>query len=107
MNLEKTVNNIVWYVPFKKLRNSLREYLINLYMNHNIDIMKKSIINSIKEKNKEGSISDNWIVFNFRDNIFKDENFLIKYKKLINGLDEESINFVQDLIINKVLSFNN
>ena len=69
--------------------------------------MKKSIINSIKEKNKEGSISDNWIVFNFRDNIFKDENFLIKYKKLINGLDEESINFVQDLIINKVLSFNN
>lgn len=28
MNIEKIINDIVWYIPFKKLRNSLREYMI-------------------------------------------------------------------------------
>ena len=26
-NLKKHIDNIVWWIPFKKLRNSIRQYL--------------------------------------------------------------------------------
>lgn len=27
-NIKRCIDNIVWWIPFKKLRNSLREYLL-------------------------------------------------------------------------------
>ena len=40
----KTINNIVWYIPFKKLRNSIRELLLYFYNKSNSDINSKYII---------------------------------------------------------------
>lgn len=44
---DKVIDNIVWYIPFKKLRNSLREYLKYLYTNTSNNT---NISNIVKEK---------------------------------------------------------
>ncbi|WP_295161613.1 glycosyltransferase family 9 protein [uncultured Brachyspira sp.] len=33
-NIKRCIDNIVWWIPFKKLRNSLREYLLYVATNH-------------------------------------------------------------------------
>ncbi|OEJ15974.1 radical SAM protein [Brachyspira hampsonii] len=50
----KTIDNIVWWIPFKKLRNSLREYLLEinnfndklLEINNKINILESSVYNN-------------------------------------------------------------
>lgn len=76
-----TINRIVWWIPFKQLRNDVREYLINsskIYSIDDIRILKS--ISSIIEKNRYELLS--------------------KYRKLINGLDSESVDIVNNIVSN-------
>ena len=43
-DLKKDINNIVWWIPFKKLRNSVRNIMLsNLEISKNIEISNKAI----------------------------------------------------------------
>ena len=52
--LEKLVNNIVWWIPFKKLRNNIRTYLN--YINKNLQLINHinsdTILNKLSETHK-------------------------------------------------------
>ena len=50
--IRKNIDDIVWYIPFKKLRNLLREFFIEYF--NNLDSMQKKLDNI--EKNKEEDI---------------------------------------------------
>ncbi|WP_107927272.1 hypothetical protein [Brachyspira hampsonii] len=40
---KKVIDDIVWYIPFKKLRNAIREYLLNISNNiENINYIKNN-----------------------------------------------------------------
>ena len=45
--LKKDINNIVWWIPFKKLRNSIRNYLLEI---NSINIKLNHIENNINNK---------------------------------------------------------
>ena len=76
-----TINRIVWWIPFRQLRNDVRQYLMsssNIY-----------------------GISDSWVVKPILDDIEKNRNELLsKYRKLINGLDSESVDTVNNIVSN-------
>lgn len=51
----KDINNIVWLIPIKKIRNSLREYLTKLIKdNEFIKLQNNFIIKELYEKKKQG-----------------------------------------------------
>ena len=55
---KKTIDNIVWYIPFKKLRNSLRDYLTELISIQNnqynsIKTLEAIILSKLEYYNKE------------------------------------------------------
>ncbi len=51
----KDIDNIVWLIPIKKIRNSLREYLIKLIKdNEFIKLQNNFIIKELYEKKKQG-----------------------------------------------------
>ena len=91
--LKKHIDNIVWYIPIKKLRNSLRNYLIalieyNEYLKRqNYLILKymstklqerKTYDNQEKEISYDGEISD----------------FIKKYNKINSSYDKKCIFYV-------------
>lgn len=81
-----TINRIVWWIPFKQLRDDVREYLIRL--------------------SKIYVISDNCFIKSILDDIERNRDELLsKYRKLINGLDSESVDIVNNIVSN--LSKNN
>ncbi|MEI0670056.1 radical SAM protein [Brachyspira pulli] len=45
--IEKDIDNIVWWIPFKKLRNSIRNYLLEI---KNINIKLENVENNINNK---------------------------------------------------------
>ncbi|WP_232473251.1 hypothetical protein [Brachyspira sp. SAP_772] len=47
MNIDEIMNKIVWWIPFKNLRNAVREYLI-YSVNLNIELLKE-----MKNNNKK------------------------------------------------------
>lgn len=47
MNINEIINKIVWWIPFKKLRNAVREYLLSIY--YNIENIYKQIDNYDKK----------------------------------------------------------
>lgn len=90
-----TINRIVWWIPFKQLRNDIRDII-------KINIELKDFING-------KYLFNNWelcFIAPFRENIKNDKNFLNKYRSLISNLDEESIDTVNN-IISKLSNFNN
>ncbi|WP_157154595.1 FkbM family methyltransferase [Brachyspira murdochii] len=81
-----TINRIVWWIPFKKLRNDVRKYL-----------MKSS---------KMHDINDRYFIGYIQNDIENNRNELLyKYRKLINGLDNESTEIVSNIV--SALSRNN
>lgn len=106
-----TINRIVWWIPFKQLRNDIREYLVYkvnikkdiVNLNDNILNLRKDIDN-IKTKYK---ITDLWFINNYliKDFLSNDNDLLNKYSKLINGLDNESVEIVSNIV--SALSNNN
>ncbi|WP_232473641.1 hypothetical protein [Brachyspira murdochii] len=54
--IEKNIDNIVWWIPFKKLRNSVREYLLEI---NNLNNKLEQINNKINIV--EGNISNNYL----------------------------------------------
>ena len=47
---KKTIDDIVWYIPFKKLRNALREYLLNISNNIENILALNNIYEILKDK---------------------------------------------------------
>lgn len=100
----KTIDNIVWFIPFRKLRDSVRDYLLSQYNIRN-DIYNflqsnNSLLKYIPCRDLTGRIPM------FRKHIKEDANFLSKYINLIRGLDEDDIKIVYD-IISKICNYNN
>ena len=60
-NIEKIINDIVWWIPFKKLRNNVRNYLIYLanIQNNNYSNNKTNNIIKIDSNNRFNLISLN------------------------------------------------
>ncbi|MCZ9875285.1 FkbM family methyltransferase [Brachyspira hyodysenteriae] len=90
---KKIIDEIVWWIPFKKLRNNIREYLF-----------------SIGEKNINYLLEtwDTIIVKNFREQmIIDDKNFWDRYINLISGLDDDSIELIYKIIFERIKKFEN
>ncbi|WP_304332575.1 FkbM family methyltransferase [Brachyspira innocens] len=80
------INRIVWWIPFKQLRNDVRKYLMR--------------------SSKMHDINDRYFIGYIQNDIEKSRNELLyKYKKLINGLDNESTETVSNIV--SALSRNN
>ncbi|MCZ9888089.1 FkbM family methyltransferase [Brachyspira hyodysenteriae] len=88
----KVIDEIVWWIPFKKLRNNI-----------------KLCLNSICENNIDNSLEtwDENIVKIFREEIINDKNFWDKYINLIHKLDDESIEIVHKIIFDRIKKFEN
>lgn len=86
---KKIIDEIVWWIPFKKLRNNIRIYLNNKLDDdpmeaYDIEWVKK-FIKSLKE----------------------DKNFIKKYKILMKNLDKDSIETISNIIIKVFKIINN
>ena len=82
----KTINHIVWWIPFYKLRNSVRAYLRLKYC-----VFTPCI--------------DSWFIKSFRKSIKEDADFLSKYINLIKNLDYDSMKVINN-IISKLCNYN-
>ena len=82
----KTINHIVWWIPFYKLRNSVRAYLRLKYCAFTPCI-------------------DSWFIKSFRKSIKEDADFLSKYINLIKNLDYDSMKVINN-IISKLCNYN-
>ena len=87
----KTIDNIVWFIPSRKLRDNIRDYMNFTY-------------NKINEINKPIRAWDGAI--HFRKEIKNDANFYQKYLNLIKNLDKESVEIVIG-ILSKITNYNN
>lgn len=89
----KMIDNIVWYIPIKKLRNLIRnfmyELLKNIYeINSNLKYGRKLVISPVYEYGN---------IISFQKIIETD--YYSMYKNLIKGLDYNSI-----IAVNKILA---
>ena len=91
----KTIDNIVWFIPFRKLRDSVRDYLFSQY-----DFLQK-----LHQLNKLKAW-DSFLATKFRKHINKEQDFFSKYLNLIKNLDNESIEIING-ILSKVTNYNN
>ncbi|MDO6994390.1 hypothetical protein Q5M87_10260 [Brachyspira innocens] len=87
-NLLKDINNIVWYIPIKKLRNSLRNYLIKLNEYNQViklqnDFTLKKLYNLDKYKLDEKNFSFD-----------ECSEFLRKYNELNNSFSKTCVFYV-------------
>ena len=108
-NIEKIINDIVWWIPFKNKRNYLRNELkneINNIINNKDEIIdeKNKIINDKYINNFKAN--DNTLIKKIRYDFVKDNNFIYRYNKLIKNLDNISVNIISG-IISKISNFNN
>lgn len=89
-NIKKDINNIVWWIPFKKLRNSLRNYLLQ------ISVIDKKILNII---NKIECLEARTI--NIENQINNIPNFFKDIKSKLNHITLEDYNYDKS-IFNKI-----
>ena len=89
----KTIDNIVWFIPSRKLRDNIRDYMNFIY-------------NKINEINKPIRAWDRYLFILFREDIKNDANFYQKYLNLIKNLDKESVEIVIG-ILSKITNYNN
>ena len=85
----KTIDNIVWFIPFRKLRDNIRDFMDFIY-----------------SLNKPLKAWDSYFITYFRKDIKNDSNFCKKYLNLIKNLDDESIEIVSG-ILSKITNYNN
>ncbi|TXJ53983.1 hypothetical protein [Brachyspira aalborgi] len=83
----KTINKIVWWIPFRESRDNVRNYLRFKYLTY-IPCLD---IGTVK---------------NFRKRIKEDSNFLYKYINLIKNFDYDSFKILNDIVA-KVCNYNN
>ena len=99
---EKTINNIVWWIPFRKLRNSVREVLYSIMNINNstkssseMTIMIKDIYKVVTKKysneNYLYSCKLDGIDFKFYDFIFN--NTIMYFQSEIDSYNLDSIDF--------------
>lgn len=68
---EKTINNIVWWIPFRKLRDSVREVLYSIInINNSLKDINKFIIKKYSNESYLYSCKLGGIDFKFYDFIF-------------------------------------
>ena len=82
----KTINSIVWWIPFYKLRNNVRAYLRLKYCAFTPCI-------------------DSWFIKSFRKCLKEDTDFLSKYINLIKNFDYESLKIINN-IVSKICNYN-
>ncbi|WIH84151.1 FkbM family methyltransferase [Brachyspira pilosicoli] len=98
-NIEKIINEIVWWIPFKKLRNNIRSLLFCIIDNKTQPQLPISYTeNAIKY--------DHNIVIDYRNAMINDQNFLSKYKRFVSNLDQDSLTLVSN-IFSYICNFNN
>lgn len=84
----KDIDNIVWLIPIKKIRNSLREYLTKLIKdNEFIKLQNNFIIKELYEKKKQGKEE----LLEKELNINDLSDFWKKYNKINESYDKLGI----------------
>ncbi len=82
----KTIDNIVWFIPSRKLRDNIRDFMHFIY-----------------NLNKPLKAWDG--ITHFRKEIKNDANFYQKYLNLIKNLDKESVEIINN-IVGKICNYN-
>ena len=85
----KTIDNIVWFIPSRKLRDNIRDFMNFVYNK----LLNKPI------RAWDGAV-------HFRKAIKNDADFYQKYLNLIKNLDNESVEIVNG-ILSKITNYNN
>ena len=85
----KTIDNIVWFIPFRKLRDNIRDFM-----------------NFIYKKLLPMQAWDSFFIADFREAIKNDTNFYQKYLNLIKNFDNESVEIINN-IVGKICNYNN
>lgn len=89
------IDNIVWYIPIKKLRNSVRNLIYELF--ENIFAVKSSFEFILDKKRVISPVYEYGNIISFQKIVNSDYYNL--YKNLIKGLDYESV-----VAVNKILA---
>ena len=84
----KTIDNIVWFIPFRKLRDNIRDFM-----------------NFIYKKLLPMQAWDSFFIADFREAIKNDTNFYQKYLNLIKNFDNESVEIINN-IVSKICNYN-
>ena len=84
----KTIDNIVWFIPSRKLRDNIRDFMHFIY-----------------NLNNPLQAWDSYLVIKFRKHIKNDTNFYQKYLNLIKNFDNESIEIINN-IVSKICNYN-
>ena len=84
----KTIDNIVWFIPSRKLRDNIRDFMHFIY-----------------NLNNPLQAWDSSLVIKFRKHIKNDTNFYQKYLNLIKNLDKESVEIINN-IVGKICNYN-
>lgn len=85
----KTIDNIVWFIPFRKLRDNIRDFMHFIY-----------------NLNNPLQAWDSSLVVKFRKHMKNDTNFYQKYLNLIKNFDNESVEIINN-IVGKICNYNN
>ena len=105
---KKVIDDILWWIPFKSLRDSLREYMyfqFKIYeqlQNYTAD--KENIRELMLLKHQE--LSNDKSIIKFREAIKNDPNFIDRYIKLIKNLDNNSVKIISN-ILSKICRYSN
>ena len=84
----KTIDNIVWFIPSRKLRDNIRDFMHFIY-----------------NLNNPLQAWDSSLVIKFRKHIKNDTDFYQKYLNLIKNLDKESVEIINN-IVGKICNYN-
>ena len=84
----KTIDNIVWFIPSRKLRDNIRDFMHFIY-----------------NLNNPLQAWDSFLVIKFRKHMKNDTNFYQKYLNLIKNFDNESIEIINN-IVGKICNYN-
>lgn len=84
----KTIDNIVWFIPSRKLRDNIRDFMHFIY-----------------NLNNPLQAWDSFLVIKFRKHMKNDTNFYQKYLNLIKNFDNESVEIINN-IVGKICNYN-
>lgn len=84
----KTIDNIVWFIPSRKLRDNIRDFMHFIY-----------------KKLLPMQAWDSFFIADFREAIKNDTNFYQKYLNLIKNFDNESVEIINN-IVGKICNYN-
>lgn len=104
----KTIDNIVWWIPFRKLRDKVRDYLN--FRSDNINGMKDFLNFQVQIRDylylSHIPCYDIEFIIDFRKSFKEDTDFLSKYMNLIKNLDYDSRKIINKIIA-RITRYNN